>query len=265
MSVLYRTRVCVAGSEQDIRRVLSVLLDNVGYYETPLDRKPFTTQELYQQILTHTREDGDANDTFLYAMVSRHRYGTAEEGTCRLTLENLACGLYTACFRYDSPNPFQIHEWRDLHSRSGHCLMVAQRAASDFTLDKGEVIFSAGEVLDNWNNMCECWAWLIEQYGCGLPPEEAAEHFRAIDRIMQREEYDMNAHQLLLSCRDNLRTLAFQVQEPEAMKEAMDACLVRQDYIHLSEYYYTVAESVLWETEHNAKWLAALEAVIALL
>ena len=34
------------------------------------------------------------------------------------------------------------------------------------------------------------------------------------------------------------------------------------DYVRLSEYYYMLAESILWETEHNAKWFATLDTLI---
>ncbi len=261
----YRNRVCIIGNETDMQRILTNLLVNCGYYEPPEERPPYSLDELIGQIEQRTREDGDANDTFLYNMISRHRYGTAEEGTCRLQVTRQACGLYSALFRYDSTNSFQPHEWSALHKQCGYPLIVAQRASEDFMLDKGEVIFSAGQTLDNWNNMCECWVWLMGQYGCGLPPEEAVEHFRDLDQVLRREEYDVNAAELLRSCRQNLESVAYHVSDPDAMREAMQQCVNRQDFVHLSEYHYALAESVLWETEHNHKWFATIDAVLPLL
>ena len=265
MSAYFRARVACVGNEQDMHRLLCTLLDNTGYLDIPDDRPPYTLSELLDQVSLHAREDGGANDTFLYSMISRHRYGTAEDGTCHLQLTQHPCGLYTALFRYDSADPFQVHEWLELHRRTGRLLTVAQRASSDFTLDKGEIIFTAGQVLDNWDSMCECWLWLMDQYGCGLPPAEAASHFRKVQAILTREEYDQSIQSLLISCRNNLEGLAYNVSDQEGMREAMDACLVRRDFVHLSEYHYAMAESVLWETEHNHKWFATLDSVIPLL
>ena len=262
MSTLYRQRIVVVGNEQDMIRLAMVLLDNAGYLELPEDRPPYTLAELTDQIQQRTREDGDANDTFLYSMISRHRFGEATDGTCRLLISRSPCGLYTALFRYDSSDPFQSHEWLDLHKRCGMPLMVIQRASEDFSLDKGEVVLSGGHVMDNWDTMCECWLWLMEQYGCGLPPEEALEKLSRLSEIMQREEYDMDIPTLLHSCRLNLETLALSMQDPAALKEAIDVALRRQDYVRLSEYYYLLAESILWETEHNAKWFATLDTLI---
>ena len=72
----------------------------------------------------------------------------------------------------------------------------------------------------------------------------------------------MDIPTLLHSCRLNLETLALNMQDPAALKEAIDVALRRQDYVRLSEYYYMLAESILWETEHNAKWFATLDTLI---
>ena len=262
MSTLYRQRIVVIGNEQDMLRLSQVLLDNAGYLDIPEDRPPYTLAELQDQIDRMTREYGDANDTFLYSMVSRHRYAEAIEGTCRLAVTKHECGLYSALFRYDSPDPFQSHEWLDLHKRCGGPLMVIQRASSDFSLDKGEIVIAGGHVMDNWDTMCECWLWLMEQYGCGLPPEEALEMLSGLQKIMEREEYDMDLLSLLHSCRLNLESLAVNMQDPQALRQAIDAAVSRQDYVRLSEYQYMLAESVLWETEHNAKWFATLDTLL---
>ena len=263
--MLYSNRVCLVGSEQDVYRLLCVLLDNCGYLDMPEDRPPYSLDNLLDQIQEHTREDGDANDTFLYSMISRHRFGSAEDGSCRLQVVHHPCGLYTACFAYDSVNSLQTHEWLDLHNRCGQPLLVAQRAAADFTLDKGEIIFSGGQVQEHWDNMCECWVWLMERYGYGLPPEEAIERFLHLNDILVREEYDLDILDLLQSCRSNLEAVTLGVEDQAALENALSACRVRHDPIRFTELCYTVAESVLWEIEHNARWYATLDSILPLM
>ena len=264
MSTLYRQRVCMIGHQQDMLRLTSTLLDNCGYLEEPEDRPAWTLAELQEQLEQTTKENGDANDDFLYPMISRHRYGTAIEGTCRLHIAQHPCSLYSALFRYDSSSPFQALEWLDLYKKCGKPLIVIQRAASDFTLDKGEILISGGQITESWDTMCECWLWLMEQYGCGLPPDEAKERLDALDSIMRQEEYDMDVRSLLRSSRVNLETLSLSVQDQEAMKQALDASEMRQDFVRLWELQYILAESVLWETEHNHKWFATLDTLLSL-
>ena len=83
-----------------------------------------------------------------------------------------------------------------------------------------------------------------------------------LQKIMEREEYDMDLLSLLHSCRLNLESLAVNMQDPQALRQAIDAAVSRQDYVRLSEYQYMLAESVLWETEHNAKWFATLDTLL---
>ena len=72
----------------------------------------------------------------------------------------------------------------------------------------------------------------------------------------------MDLPSLLHSCRLNLESLAVNMQDPQALRQAIDAAVSRQDYVRLSEYQYMLAESVLWETEHNAKWFATLDTLL---
>ena len=262
--MLNRVRVCAVGTKEDMRNLCHVLLSNCGALlpEDEEDRAELTLDELKAMILQYTSENADEFDTFAYEMLSTMRYGDAEPGTCRLNIKEEPCGLWTACFSYDSQNQFQIHEWLDLHKRCGKVLMVAQRAAWEFGLDKGEIILVGGETMDNWDGMNECWLWLIPQYECGYPPEEAVARLEKLEKTLEREESDMTIEELLRSCMDNLNAIALEVEDGQALYASMMASLEKRDYVGVLEMQHLVAESVLWETEHNAKWLACLETVL---
>lgn len=262
MATLHRVRVVAVGSEKDMGRLCRVLLTNCDWLPPEDERPEFTVSELKDLIEDYIKVNGTPFDTFSYEMIAPMRFGDAEPGTCRLTIREENCGLWTACFSYDSQSVFQIHEWLDLHERCGRMLMVAQRASWDFGLDKGEIILTGGETLDDWNGMNECWLWLIPQYECGYPPEEAVKRLEKLSMTMEREECDMSISELLRSCMDNLNAIAMEVEDPEAVKASMRACVERRDFAGLLEMQHMVAESVLWETEHNAKWLACLETVL---
>lgn len=263
MASLHRARVCAVGTEEDMIRLLSVLLDNCSALPPAEDRAPFSLEELYSLMLTYTHEHASDLESFMYSMISPSRYADAEPGTCRLNVRRENCGLWTATFAYDSPNPFQIHEWLDLHRRCGNLLMVVQRASWDFGLDKGELILTGGEVMDNWQAMNECWLWLIPQYECGYPPEEAVNRLAKLAVTLEREESDMTVEELLKSCMDNLNAIAMETEDPNALAASLAGCLERRDFVGLLEIQHLVAEAALWEIEHNAKWLACLDTVLA--
>ena len=189
-------------------RLCQVILDNIDYWEEPVDRPPYTLKELQEQLHTAVRENGPETDGFLYEMISPKRYGTATPGTLRLRMEQDGCGLWYACFAYESTSPFQTREWMDLHKRCSHPLMVALRASEDLGGENGEIIFTAGGTLDNWDSMLECWMWLMEQYECGYPPEEAVARLDRLQAALEAEEYDMSVDELLGSCERNLSALA---------------------------------------------------------
>lgn len=262
MSNLYRTRVCAIGSEEDIRVLLIRMLENFGVYEEPEDRSPYTRAELEAWVRREAGENGGPGDTFLYEMIAPLCYGDAEPGTCRLTVQEHASGRWTACFAYDSQHSFQPHEWLDLHNHAGRMLMTALRASDDFLLDKGEVIFTGGSVLDNWNQMTECWLFLIEQYECGLPPQDAVRHLKRLERILEEEEYDAGIEEILLSCKHLIQSLMMTEEDAAELKTAMAACMARGDFERLYEFEYAIVESVLWETEHHNKYLACLDTVL---
>lgn len=262
MANLYKSRVCAVGSEQDIRHVLIHMLDNCGYLPDEDELPHLSLSDLLEMVQMRAREDGDPGDTFLYEMIAEMRFGSAIPGTCHMKVQPHDCGLWTACFSYDSPSPFQQHEWLSLHNHASRILLVAQKASSDFTLDKGEMIFTGGSAMDNWDRMAECWLWVITQYECGLPPEDAVRKLEKLEKILVEEEYDTDIPSLLRSCRSYLEALALETSEPQALRSAMERCLEKGDFLRLAELQHTVAESVLWETEHNAKWFACLDMVM---
>ncbi len=263
MAEINRARVCAVGSEQDMKRLLTQLLDNCAYLDPDTELRPdWSVAELLQQIRKRCAEDGGEGDTFLYEMVSDSAFGDALPCSLRLDVAPAQAGLWTALFTYDSEHRFQAHEWLDLHRRCGRILMVAQRASQDFTLDKGEVIFSAGRVLENWDAMCECWLWLMMQYGAGVPPTDAVRHLHGLARVLEEEEYDMTVRDLLTSCESNLIRTAEAAADGASLEAAMRNAREAGRFDLLTDCQYTVAEAVLWETVHNAKWLACLNAVI---
>ncbi len=262
MSTLYKARVCAVGREEDVSRLLTCLLMNAGAYDAPEDRPPYSIGELEEQVQRYAFENGGQGDTFMYEMVSTMQWGDAEDGSCRMTVERHGSGYYAVCFSYDSLHAFQPHDWLNLHLACGRVLMVALRASEDFLMDKGEVIFSGGDVRDNWDAMTECWLYLMEQYTCGLPPEDAVEKLRRMGRIMEEEEYDAGVRDTLLSCMHLLRGLAEAGADPEKLGQAMHLCLERRDYARLWQFEYLIAQWYLWEVQHLCKWTACLESVL---
>ena len=196
-------------------------------------------------------------------MICETPYGDAIPSTCRLTLQPAPAGLWLAVFAYDSDHRFQPHDWLDLHRRLNRPLMVAQRASEDFTLEKGEVIFAGGSVQDNWDAMAECWLWLMEQYGAGMPTEDALEQMERLGEVLREEDYDMDIPALLSSCITNLEAIALDVEDPEAVGAGIEAARQERDYDRLFDCLYRQMEAALWETGRNARWLACLRALLA--
>ena len=258
MAMRHCARVCAVGTEADMRLMCQVMLDNIDYWEEPVDRPPYTLKELQEQLHHAVCENGPETDGFLYEMISPKRYGSAETGTLRLRIDQDGCGLWYACFAYESVTPFQTREWIDLHKRCSHMLMVALRASEDLGGENGEIIFTAGGTLDNWDSMLESWMWLMEQYECGYPPEEAVARLDRLQAALEADEYDMSVDELLGSCERNLSALALDVQDSEALRQGIAQAVERRDFSRLMEYAHAVAEAALWETEHNAKWLACI-------
>lgn len=262
MTNQYQTRVCAFGSEQDMLRLCRAMLDNCDWLEEPEEDRPEPDlPALMEQMAYHAREEGGEACEFFYGMLARHTYGDAHDDTCRLTIRQEACGLWTASFIYGSETPCQVEDWLRLHRQCDRVPMLILRASWDFTRDKGMLILTGGHALEDWNRMGEIWLWLIETYETGNPPDEAVVRLKKLEETMEREEFDLSVSELLQACIDNLNDLTDQTEEPETLQAQMAQCREKQDWQSLFTLQCRVAESVLWETEHKALWLANLEAV----
>lgn len=260
MSSLHRSRVVAIGTEADMIRLNRALLRNQGWLEENEEGHEMSLEELYAKVHELAQYEGAQESTFLYDMITGAPFGDATDESCRYVMRRESCGLYTACFSYEGDTPFQPEDWMDLHRHSNMMPMLVLRAAWDFALDKGMLIISAGRVLDNWDRMAETWLWLIHQYEFGYPPEEAVERLRKLSVTMEREDFDLSIGELLSSCIDNLKDLADTSDiTPESLLDARE----KRDYTGLFEMIARVGETALWETEHNARWIACLEATLA--
>ncbi|MBP3636326.1 MAG: hypothetical protein J6K13_02060 [Clostridia bacterium] len=258
MASLHRARVVAIGTEADMIRLNRALLTTQDWLEEPEDGPALTLEELYRQVHERAQFEGTADSTFLYDMVTAMPFGEATDESCRYTMRQESCGLYTACFAYEGETAFQPEDWLSLHKRCGMMPMLALRAGWDFAADKGLVIISGGRIHDNWDRMAESWLWLLHQYEFGYPPEEAVERLAKLEKTLEREDFDMSISELLESCVENLEYLG---DTSDITAESLQAAKEQQDFDLLFEMIARIGETALWETEHNARWIACLEAV----
>ncbi len=263
MASLHRARVVAFGTEEDMTRLHRVMLENCDWLEAPEDRPPYSLEELSGQVHVHSSEEGGENCGFFYGMVAPVTYGEAEPSTCRLTVRETPCGLWTACFAYDGLTAFQPEDWLRLHQRCNRLPMLALHASWDFAREKGMTVFTGGRAEDCWDRMNETWLWLIQTYEWSYPPEEAVTRLMRLSETMAREECDMTVDELLDSCRRNLLAIAADTADAAEIRERMASCRRERDYGGLFSLQCRVAETELWATEHNARWLACLDAVEA--
>mgnify|MGYP006873013361 CR=1 FL=1 len=243
-----------------MKNMLHRMLFNSAYFEEK--EIPGTLQGLEERVRERARQDGASGDSFLYEMIAQRRYADAEMGTQRMEIKKQVADLYTACFSYDSLQDFQVHDWLELNSHIGFPLMVVLRAAEDFTLEKGEVVICEGQVQDNWDHMSECWMWLMEQYECGMPPEEAVSRLKRLEKVLRDEEYDTDVRDLLESCLSHLHALSLAMQDRGELETALSNSLASGNFLRRVELEYMICEAVLWETQHLPKWEASLLAVM---
>lgn len=258
MPQLHRARAVAIGNEGDMLRLNRALLRSMNALPQQEDGPQPTLNQLCGLVQQAARREGDPYSGFLYPMVNPTPYGSAKAPTCRYTLRKEPCGLYTACFAYESEKPFQPEDWLQLHLQCGRIPMLALHASWDFALDKGLAVFSGGSLQESWERMGECWLWLIHQYEFGYPPEEAVERLRKLEVTLRREDYDQSITQLLQSCSGNLRRLG---DTADITRESLSAAQEQRDTSRLFGMICRIGEGALWETEHNARWLACLEAV----
>lgn len=262
MSETHHIRVCAVGSENDMTRLLRVLLENSGMLEdADPEEAPKTRADYEQQVHDLAHSEGGKDDGFLYETIRTGAFGTALNDTASLTIRREACGVWTACFDYESNDHFQVEDWLHLHQRCNRLLIAAQYASYSFGLEKGSVLLCGGRAMDRWDTMAEVWMWLIAKYEYGYPPEEAIERLRKLQTTLDREDFGMSIDELLESCMAVLTETAEAVSDPSALTESMRAAIEQRDFQQLLRCQVSVAESVLWQTEHNNKWLANLEAI----
>ncbi|MBQ8653826.1 MAG: hypothetical protein IJ507_02720 [Clostridia bacterium] len=261
---MHRARVVAIGGEKDMIRLCQVMLNNSDWMddvEDTEDRPPLTLEELISLIRTRAQVEGGPECEFYYGMLTQRIYGQAEADSCRMHIRQEPCGLWTATFAYASEEPFQQEDWMRFHLACGRLPMLALRASEDYALAKGMLIFTGGRMLENWERMDECWMYLISQYECGYPPEEAVGHLRRLEEMLEMEESDLTVDELLVGCMDNLQDIADHAAAPETVQEMMQQCLAQKDYQGLFVLQCRVAEAALWDIEHIGRYLATLETV----
>lgn len=264
MATLHRTRVVALGSEEDMIRLCQVMLMNSTWTEDEEDvqsRLRMPLAELQQRVKTYAQQEGGVGCEFCYGMLGSRLYGQADPLSCRLTIRQEACGLWTAAFACDSDEPFQQEDWLQLHMRCGRLPMLALRASEDFARARGMLIFTGGHVVENWEHMDECWLYLMRRYECGLPPEEAVEDLRRLENVLMQEDSELTIAELLEICKAHLQDVADHTADPDMLRAMMAQCRENKDYEGLFVLQCRIAEAALWETDHNSLWLANLTAV----
>lgn len=258
-----RSRVCAFGSEADMMTLCRALLENRGWLpEEQADEPEMTLQQLVERVHHHARMEGGEDCTFFYDMVAEHPYGAALASVCRFEVKKHPSGVWTACFAYGGDTSFQPEDWQRLHRQCKGLPMLAMYADWDFGLEKGMKIFAGGKTRDDWSRMAEVWLWLMAEYEIGYPPEEAVERLRRLRTTIDREEFDMTIGEMLQACIDNLTDLDEETADPAELQAQMRACREEKDFTELFRLYCRVAETALWETAHNHRWIANLTAVL---
>ena len=84
------------------------------------------------------------------------------------------------------------------------------------------------------------------------------ERLAKLEKTLEREDFDMSISELLESCVENLEYLG---DTSDITAESLQAAKEQQDFDLLFEMIARIGETALWETEHNARWIACLEAV----
>lgn len=259
MPSLHRARIVAIGTEQDMIRMNRALLTSHDWLEEPEEGPELTLEQLYEQVHQRAEWEGAGKNGFVYDMVAPVPFGNAYTDQCRYTMRKEPCGLWTATFSYEGDTSFQVEDWLHLHRMSGCMPMVALKAAWDFAQDKGLVIFTGGRSFENWDRMAEGWLWIFHQYECGFPDEEAVERLAKLEETLEREDCDLSIEELLESCAENLRKVE---DVSDVTEESLQAALEAKDFGLLFDMQARVAETCLWETEHNARWLAGIESVL---
>ena len=254
----YYARIAAVGSEADMRRLCQAMLHNAGW-DGDLPGEP---DALAGVVSRCAAEEAGPDCGFLYEMVTRRAYGSAEEDSCRFTVRREDCGLWTALFSYESAAPFQPEDWLRLHAQSGRVPMLVLRASDDFDRAKGLLVLSGGYAQEDWSRMAECWLWLTTRYG-ERDPEEALLRLRRLARLLEDEEEDLTVPALLRRCADMTHKLRDQAADPDALRERLALAARERDYQTMFTLHCVAAQSALWEIDRADHWLRCLSALIA--
>ena len=255
MSNLYRVRVAAVGGEEAMSSLLRVMLRNIEALDEPDDRPPFSLKELHAALLQHAAWELGEGETFDYATVAPHPFGEAEP-EARFELLTLPGGLLAASFAYESADRFQPEDWLSLHRASGRVPMFAIYAGDTFDMDKGGMVFSAGQAMEDWNRMAEVWFWLRKGFEIGRTPEEIPDKLAKIADTLEREMWDQSVGELLTSCAALLDYAeAGRNVTPAMIREAAEA----RDFGRVFALTAQAADSVLFDAQHAALYRACLK------
>lgn len=258
----YHIRVCAVGSGEDIDALLRVMLRNCCELEDDpdgLDAMP-RRNDMVDTIHRLTERDSGNEEGFQYDMITPEPFGRSDAASSRFSVREESCGEWSVCFDYHSADAFQADDWLRLHMRSNMLQLTVQYACDDFAREKGCALIAGGKVMDNWACMAEVWFWLILQYTSGETPEGVVEQLTKVEDVMMQEDFDMPPEELLCACETNLRRIDEQMARPEELRSALDEARAQGDWGRIASLRVSIAESILWETERNPKWLACLEA-----
>lgn len=255
MSNIYRIRVAAVGSEEAMSSLLRVMLRNIEALDEPDDRPPFSLRELQDTLLQHVAWELGEGETFDYATIAPHPFGQAEPGA-RYELLTLPGGLMAASFAYESTDRFQPEDWLNLHRASGRVPLFAIYAGDTFEMDKGGMIFSAGQAMEDWDRMAEIWFWLRKGFEIGRTPEEIPDKLEKISETLKREMWDQSVGELLTSCSELLdHAEVGREVTPAMIREAAEA----RDFGRVFALTAQAADSVLFDAQHAALYRACLK------
>lgn len=254
---MYHARIAAVGTEADMRRLCQSMLLNAGYAED----MPGSLDALAEAVRRFSAEEAGPDCGFLYEMVTRRAYGSAEEDTCRFRLRREPCGLWTALLSYQSASPFQPEDWLRLHHQCDRLPMLILRACDDFDRDKGLLVLSGGYMQEDWSRMAECWLWLVTRYG-ETDPEEAVRQLIRLQRLLEDEEEDLTVGELLHRCAELLQRLHDRTQDADALRLHIAEAVQHRDYQTLFTLQCTVAQTALWETDRLDWQLSCLDTLM---
>lgn len=253
---MYHARIAAVGTDADMRHLGQAMLRNAGY----AGDLPDSPDALAETVRRFAAEEAGPDCGFLYEMVTRRSYGSAEEDTCRFTVRREPCGLWTALWAYESASPFQPEDWMRLHEQCGRLPMLILRACDDFDRDKGLLMLSGGYLQEEWSRMEECWLWLTTRYG-EVDPEGTVRRLKRLQRLLEDEEDELTVPELLEQCGHFLRSLHERTADADGLRERLAQAVQTRDYQTLFGLQCLVAQAALWETDRIDRWTQCLDAL----